>query len=64
MKAKRVIEVITYSYPEQQYILNRFPESYWVYDEDKSITRFYIANVNEDVIYKAVLNWHQKNQKG
>lgn len=61
MKAKKIIRVVTKSYEEQQFILNRFPDSYWVVDGEK--TRFYIDTAYESAVYSSVIEWYERNKK-
>lgn len=49
MKLRRVIEVRTYDYNEQQFILSRFPESLWF-----EIDGNYVFYIDEEKISEVV----------
>ena len=59
MKAKKVIEVTTETYSEQQFILARFPEAFWFVMEDNE-TRFYISASKEDIVEKTLNEWNER----
>jgi hypothetical protein len=61
MKAKNVVQVITETYDEQQFILSRFPESFWFVEEEDR-TRFYIPVGRQEEVYKTIIEWHERNK--
>ena len=43
MKYQRMIEIVTESYEEEQFILNKFPEACWYASGPKVNTVFYLS---------------------
>jgi len=60
MKATNKIELITDSYEEQQFILARFPDSYWFVEDDNK-TRFYICKSKENDVDASMREWNKLN---
>jgi len=60
MKAKKVIELVTETYSEQQFILSRFPEAYWNVT-GKNRTIFYLPVSKEDLVEKTLKEWNERN---
>ena len=56
MKATNKIELITDTYEEQQFILSRFPDSFWFVEEENK-TRFYICKSKENDVDSAIREW-------
>ncbi|MFW9871643.1 MAG: hypothetical protein ACFFG0_00985 [Candidatus Thorarchaeota archaeon] len=61
MILKRVIEVKTFTHEEQQFILNRFPESFW-FEYDGKI-RFYIDEEKIAEVVDAIDEFHGKEKE-
>lgn len=62
MKHRAVIEVVTNSIEEEQFILNRFPDAVWVALKEEK-TLFYIPYYQYNSVKKSVEEWNKKNEK-
>jgi hypothetical protein len=64
MKHKLVIEIITESYEEEQYILMKFPESWWYSANPREgYTVFYLPAANEEKVQEAITEWKEMKRK-
>jgi hypothetical protein len=63
MKYKAVIEIITESYEEEQFILNRFPNSVWISPAGISNkkTLFYLPYQQYDEVKNTIEEWEKRN---
>lgn len=61
MKYKTVIEVITESYAEEQYILSKFPNASWIPYIEKII--FYIPYSQYSEVVRALYEWKEQNEE-
>ncbi len=62
MKIKTVVEIQTKSLAEEQFILTRFPEAYWVTGRELGKTTFYIDSKYTNKATKAVREWKEKTE--
>jgi len=60
MKVKRVVEVTTSSYQEEQFILSRFPESLWFPFYEKR--KFYIDEDRFQEVVDAVEEFNERSK--
>ena len=61
MKYQRKIEIVTESYDEEQFILNKFPEAWWqVIDSDK--TRFLVPVSKEHLVQEAYDEYKERKK--
>ena len=60
MKIRKMVEIITDSFEEQQFILSRFPDSFWFVEGDNK-TRFYISALQEGKAIAALNEWKEYN---
>ena len=64
MKHKLVMEIITESYEEEQYILMKFPESWWYSANPREgHTIFYLPASNEETVQEAITEWKEMKSK-
>jgi len=62
MKRKVVIELKSESYMEEQYLLDKFPDSIWL--KLGSNTRFYLDIDEKDSAIKAITEWKEIEKHG
>lgn len=60
MKIRKMVEIITDSFEEQQFILSRFPDSFWFVEGDNK-TRFYISAMKQNEAIEALNEWKELN---
>ena len=58
MKYKTCYEVIAENYEEEQFLLNRFPDSIWFITEKH--VKFFIPKQDKQKIVEAVGEWRQR----
>lgn len=63
MKIRKMVEITTETYEEQQFILSRFPNSFWFVEEDVNKTRFYISELKSSEAISALNEWKDFNSK-
>jgi hypothetical protein len=61
MRYRRVVEIETSTYAEQQFILNRFPQAVWISVEENK-TRFYLPNEMYQKIIGVIKEWENRNE--
>jgi hypothetical protein len=61
MRYRRVVEIETSTYAEQQFILNRFPQAVWISVEENK-TRFYLPNEMYQKIIGVIKEWEKRNE--
>ena len=59
MKYQRMVEIVTVTYEEQQFILNRFPDAWW-YVVDVNTTKFYVPVSKEHLVQEAYNDFREK----
>jgi len=64
MKHKLVIEIITESYEEEQYILMKFPDAWWYSGNSKGgNTVFYLPASSEEIVQEVITKWKEMKSK-
>jgi hypothetical protein len=62
MRYRRVVEIETSTYAEQQFILNRFPQAVWIEIEENK-TRFYLPIEMYEKVINTIKEWEKRNDK-
>lgn len=66
MKIRKMVEIITETYEEQQFILSRFPNSFWFVEDDENNlykTRFYISELKQTEAVAALNEWRDLSRR-
>jgi len=63
MKHKKVIQVIAENYEEEQYMLNKFPEAWWIASQVRGKTTFTLPLAKEDLVHKAINEYKELKRK-
>jgi len=66
MKIEKVIKISTETLAEEQFILNRFPEAYWVSGSGfggQGKTTFYLEPKYEKEAAMSIREWEVRNSK-
>jgi len=61
MKCRRVVEIITESYDEEQFIMEKFPGLWWEFRATNTI--FYTTEDRLDEINEAINEFERKSKK-
>ena len=66
MKIKSVIQIRTESIEEEQYILKKFPQAYWVtaagINSSRDMTTFYLESKYANEAVEVVREWKEKTK--
>lgn len=62
MKRSIVIELVSESYLEEQFLIDRFPDASWL--NYGGNTRFYISIDDNDRVLKAITEWKEMEKSG
>ena len=63
MKHKSVIQIITESYEEEQFILGKFPEAWWTTTQKVGHTTFYVSELREGEVKEAINEYKERSKK-
>ncbi len=63
MKYQRVVEIVTESYEEEQFILNKFPEACWYASGPKTNTVFYLPVSKEHAVQEAYNEYKARSNR-
>ena len=60
MKHKKIFEVTTESYEEEQYLLNEFPHAWWTIRNARTVFNF---PIDEEPEVRAAINEYEERKK-